>query len=114
MKSINNKGFTLIEILIAICILGFGLLATAQMQAMAIKGNSFANKTTTASILAQDKMEELRGSASPVSGADTKEGYIRTWTVDDKTPATGLRTLTISITWNNCASPQVITAITRM
>ncbi|MFV9690400.1 MAG: type IV pilus modification PilV family protein [Desulfobacteria bacterium] len=110
----DNKGFTLIEILIAICILGFGLLATAQMQAVAIKGNSFANKTTTASTLAQYKMEELRGSASPVSGADTKEGYIRTWTVDDKTPATGLRTLTISITWNNCASPQVITAITRM
>jgi hypothetical protein len=83
------------------------------MQAMAIKGNSFANKTTTASTLAQDKMEELRGLAPPVSGADTKEGYTRTWTVDD-TPATGLRTLTISITWNNCASPQVITTMIRM
>ena len=114
MKSINNKGFTLIEILIAICILGFGLLATAQMQAMAIKGNAFANKTTMGSTLAQNKMEELRGLASPVSGADTEEGYTRTWTVIDNTPATDLRTLTIRVTWKNCASPQVITAITRM
>jgi prepilin-type N-terminal cleavage/methylation domain-containing protein len=41
MKSPKKEaGFTLMEILIAIAILAFGLLAIATMQAWSIKGNS--------------------------------------------------------------------------
>lgn len=61
MKKSNEKGFSLIEILIAITIFAIGILAVGKMQITAIKGNSFANDLTNATILAQDRMEKLIG-----------------------------------------------------
>jgi len=70
MNKTKNKedGFTLIEVLVAISILSFGLLAVASMQLAAIQANSFAIETTEALNVAQDKMEELI--ALPFSHAD--------------------------------------------
>jgi len=55
----DDKGFTLVEVLIGISILTIGLLALASMQVSAIRGNSISDKTTTALALAEGKMEEL-------------------------------------------------------
>jgi type IV pilus assembly protein PilV len=56
---LTNEGFTLLEILVAIAILCFGLLAIATMQVSAIKGNTHAIGLTEAVACAQDKIEEL-------------------------------------------------------
>ena len=61
MKKSNQKGFSLIEILIAITVFAIGILAVGKMQITAIKGNSFANDLTKATTLAQDRMEKLIG-----------------------------------------------------
>jgi len=42
MKLKREKGFTLLEVIVAISILSFGLLAIASMQISAMRGNSFA------------------------------------------------------------------------
>lgn len=55
----HEKGFTLLEVMIALFILAFGLLAIATMQATAIKSNSQAMGLTEAANLAQDRMERL-------------------------------------------------------
>jgi len=57
----KEAGFTILEILIAISILAFGLLAVATMQTASIKGNSQAISITEGITLAQDKIEELIG-----------------------------------------------------
>jgi prepilin-type N-terminal cleavage/methylation domain-containing protein len=57
----KEAGFTILEILIAISILAFGLLAVATMQATSIKGNSQAIGITEGITLAQDKIEEFIG-----------------------------------------------------
>ena len=60
MMSIKrDSGFTLIEILIAIAILAFGLLAVATMQVTGIRTNARANGLSQGLTLAQDKVEEL-------------------------------------------------------
>lgn len=59
MTIINEKGFTLLEVIIAISILTVGLLAVATMQITAIRGNNFAYIRTEGTTLAQDMMEEL-------------------------------------------------------
>ena len=55
----KEAGFTLLEVLVAIAILAFGLLAVATMQAWSIKGNSQAIGITEGITLAQDKIEEF-------------------------------------------------------
>ncbi len=57
----KEAGYTLVEILIAITILAFGILAVATMQATSIKGNSQAIGITEGITLAQDKIEEFIG-----------------------------------------------------
>ncbi|MBI5748239.1 MAG: prepilin-type N-terminal cleavage/methylation domain-containing protein [Nitrospinae bacterium] len=56
----NRKGFTFIEVLIAIAILSIGLLGLATMSTTASKFNTFSKNKTTAIALGQDKMEELK------------------------------------------------------
>ena len=55
----REDGFTLLEVIVALAILAFGLLAIASMQATAIKGNSKAMGLTEAAACAQDRMEKL-------------------------------------------------------
>ena len=55
----RNEGLTILEVLAAVAILAFGLLAVATMQGSSIKGNSQAIGTTEAITLAQGKLEEL-------------------------------------------------------
>jgi type IV pilus modification protein PilV len=57
----QEQGFTLVEVMIALFILAFGLLAIATMQATAIKSNSRAMGLTEAANLAQAQMESLIG-----------------------------------------------------
>jgi type IV pilus modification protein PilV len=56
----KENGFTLVEILIAVMVLAIAFLAMYQMQAMAIRGNETSNQVTVATILAQDRMEQIR------------------------------------------------------
>jgi prepilin-type N-terminal cleavage/methylation domain-containing protein len=59
----KEKGFTLVEVLIAVMVLAVAFLAMYQMQAMAVRGNETGNQVTIATMLAQDKMEEIRNTA---------------------------------------------------
>lgn len=55
----KEQGYTLVEVLIALGILGFGLLAVATMQVTAIKTNARASGISQGLTLAQAKTEEL-------------------------------------------------------
>lgn len=66
-----NGGFTLIEVMIAIGVLSIGLLALASMQITAVKGNSHSNRVTSATNLAQDKIEYLM--SLPYNHPDLKD-----------------------------------------
>lgn len=57
----NQRGFSLVEALIAILLLGVGMLATGLMQIGGIEGNANATGRTVGLSLAQSIMEDLRG-----------------------------------------------------
>ena len=59
-KSINEQGFTLIEVLIAAVITAVGLLAVAQMQVISIKMNAQNRLVTQATLLAMGQLEYLK------------------------------------------------------
>ena len=60
MKIANNqKGFTLIEAMVALSILTIGILTLYTMQTTALKGNATANGLTTASTWATNRIEQI-------------------------------------------------------
>ena len=56
----NRNGFSLIEVLIGLVLLAIGLLAIAGMQITSVRGNFFSKNMSEASVVAQDRLEELR------------------------------------------------------
>lgn len=60
MESSNRqKGFTLIEVLIAMTLLVIGILAVASMQIVSLGGNSHAIRVTEATTWAGDEIETI-------------------------------------------------------
>lgn len=58
-KIIPDNGFTLVEVLMALVVLMFGILAIASMQIMAMKGNTKAREATEGSTMGQFYVEQL-------------------------------------------------------
>jgi Tfp pilus assembly protein PilV len=61
VRSVLERGLTIIEVPIALTMLGFGLLAMAPVFTGAVRTNASANQLTNANTLAREKMEELIG-----------------------------------------------------
>jgi type IV pilus assembly protein PilV len=70
-KGHNQKGFTLLEVIVSISILTIGLLAVASMQVSAIRGNASAYGITEATSWASDRIEKL--TVLPYGHADLQD-----------------------------------------
>lgn len=57
----DNRGFTLIEALVALGVLSIGILTMFTMQTGSVRGNLRASQISAASTWAMDKMEEFSG-----------------------------------------------------
>ena len=60
----NDRGFSLIETLVAVSLVAVALTALLQMFAISIRANAAARQTTVATLLAGQKIEELQGARS--------------------------------------------------
>lgn len=119
IKGMNgSKGFTLIEVLVAMAIFSIGILAVASMQLAGTKGSSSARLSTEAAVLAQDQMESLIAleydPIAPVQGFDPalngtravtySNRYTVDWTVAQNT-LNGIALpndclgITVTVTW---------------
>jgi len=58
-KLSKEKGFSLVEMMVAVCIMAIAFAGLATMEIACINGNSIASNVTMGITLAQDKMEEL-------------------------------------------------------
>ncbi len=59
-RSRTASGFTILEVMIVIGILAFGLLSLAAMQIQAMKGSDRGRHATNAAAIAENKMEQLQ------------------------------------------------------
>ncbi len=107
----NNSGFTLMEVLVAMLILSVGLLGTAALITGIINSNKLSNRISAATVLAQDKMEEIRGVG--YDDAEDEDGtedyniipnyplYKRITDVVAGDPAAGMKKITVTVYWDS-------------
>lgn len=56
----SSSGLTLLELLIAMVVLAFGLMGVSGMIMTSVRGNTYGARMTQVTTLAQDKIEEMR------------------------------------------------------
>ena len=123
----QTRGYTLLEVLVAVSILTVGLLAVANLQGAAVKGNNSALKSTIAATVATDRMEKLLaldkdsslledtdsdgtgGLDDTGSNADhALTGQVLSgmsfdifWNIAPDSPNTGNKTINLIVLWND-------------
>ena len=117
-----SRGFTLVELMIALFIFTIGMLAVASMQGESIKGNSFSDLMTVANTLAEAKMEDLLGLPSTHDNLQDNnpanndhllsiiemDGYRETGLDRDGNPGSGIFTRTWNVAKRDPADPDKV------
>ncbi len=106
----RNSGFTLIEIMIAIAIITIGIFGVMSLVITVMKGNTLSKRVTTATTIAQDKMEDFKrmdyDNVVDDFGTDTYydiEYYLEADVAPDN-PAIDTKTITVDVYWDPPAS----------
>jgi Tfp pilus assembly protein PilV len=115
----NDKGASVVEIMVAMVIFGVGLVAAARVLPESNTKTTRSRNKTIAVNIAQEKIEELL--ANGFQHADLSAGthddpgnpinghYIRTWTVTDDTPVVDMKTISVSVTFPTSSADSVAT-----
>jgi type II secretion system protein I len=104
----RNNGFTLMEVLVAMVLLTLGLLGVANLTIGVIKGNSYSKNVTTATVVAQQQIEQAQRlgytNSNSLAGSTTvsmgSTSFTRTTTVTNSTPAANMKTVSVAVSWN--------------
>lgn len=119
----RRAGFTLIEIMIAMAIVGFGLLALAAMQVQALRFGSSGKHVSQAAVIARVKMEEFQrlpwadvavttwttpatqyAEVEGEGGTVSTQAYGLSWRVSDLI-ANRTRSVDVQVTWDEPGRP---------
>jgi type II secretory pathway pseudopilin PulG len=86
----SEAGFTLVEALVAIVILVFGLIAVTNLLVVAASSNSVANQATAAATIAAQRLELLKAQpfTSLTTGGDL-DSDVANFNQDDNVPGVG-------------------------
>jgi len=120
MRNRRRQGMTLIEVIVALAILGFGMLAMAAAQLSSLKFTDNSRERSEAYYLAQQQMEafqvmspsaleDVRTAATypndtanpldPDAADATTAAYFRSWTITPNSPEAGVYTVRVQVTW---------------
>lgn len=100
---IRARGFTLIEVLVAILVLSFGMLGAVGMQAFAIQANRDARMQAQAANLARELAETMRGNKSIAALTGTANPYLVALTSAATGPASASYCLSVSNASSGCS-----------
>ena len=125
----DNRGFLLLEILIAVAIFSIGFLAVGTLIVSATRANTTGNIVTQATLLAVETLETLKKEPvgalipeaysdpnNPVDARGRKGGiFKRSWVIDDPVGYNTSRRIRVSVSWERFGQSRKVelTTITR-
>jgi len=128
-QQIQNRGFTLIEALVALLILSIGLLGLARYQSVTLKSSGDTKARTEALAIAEQTIEQLRNFSTEAAfdaiASDTmgtavtgsNAVFTPTWVVSNFTTPAQYKQIVVTVTWNdssgNSQSVQLVSYIGR-
>lgn len=122
MRQQTRRGFSLLEVMIAMAILGFGILAAAASQLSAMKFTRDSQLRTDAHYLASQQMEtfqtmtgaevravlnlgsypnDIANPIDPDPNDAIARAYVRSWTIQENTPESGLFAIEVTVAWTD-------------
>ena len=112
----QQKGFTLLEVMIALAIISIALISLLSLATSSINVNARLQKITQATLLAQEKMTDveakIRNSSTepPDEEGEFNEPFVefRWRTVFEETPFPPLRMVTVIVAWGEEAQNEAV------
>jgi len=103
MPAWGKAGYSLVEILVALAVFSLSVPGIAAGVSLAVRASQTSEHFTQATVLAQDKLEELRAQfGSRSSGEDTpRPGFSRAWFIASDSPETGVMRIDVAISWTD-------------
>ena len=127
MPGRNERGFSILELLVGLSILSIGILATTQMQWWSVRNTTTGNVVTQANMLAETQMETLKSQDfsllgpgnfndpnNPVDENGNAGGiYNRSWIIANYTAFA--RQVTVTVQWTRLGGTKsvVLTSLAR-
>ena len=98
MKKPGRSGFTLMEVMVAVLLLGVTLAGSLGLLSWMVRANAFSARVTEAMTMNQAKIDELRelGFEEMAGGSDVLDRYRRSWVV---TSWPGGKTIEVTTRW---------------
>lgn len=111
-----SRGFTLLEVMIALAIVAIALVTLLGLGTRSIETNERLQRITQATLLAQQRMSEIElASAKPGTSLQSDEGTFEEpfaeyrWRVGyEETPLPGLRLITVTVAWGSEARNEMV------
>jgi len=126
-KRSRNRGVSLIEVIVALAILGFGMLGMAAAQISSYRFSDSSRERTLAHGLAQQQLEIfqsmsttsieaaiLAGTTDPLNPIDPDPNdaaamaFNRSWAITPDTPEDGVYTVQVTVNWTGNAGAQTV------
>jgi len=108
----NRGGYTLIEVMVGLLVLAFGILGIGAMHIHSMRGNAEARDMTEASNLAMDQLESfMAGGYDSVQASEepaVRGRYSMEWTVEEDADAENTKTIAITVSWESEGKPRSI------
>ena len=116
----RQQGFTLIEVMMAMVILGIGIMSIVALQTRDTMYNNSSRRQTQAYACAMDRVERLRalpytdGDLTISSHSETQSPYTVQWVVSDNTTKVAdTKKVAVTVLWNGKAISAVTFTRTR-
>jgi prepilin-type N-terminal cleavage/methylation domain-containing protein len=108
----GDSGFSPIEMMLAMTVLGIGLLSIAQIIPLALAGGTQARLRTQAVQAGQQRLDDLMAvpydSLLAGSFSETIDGYTVAWTVSDDVPVPGAKRVDLAASWVTLRGTQTV------